>query len=86
MKTLSSFLFIVLFSFSNLLFAAQVNINTADAETISRELTGIGQSKAEAIVTYREQNGPYKDIEDLVNVKGIGMVTIDKNKSKLILE
>ena len=86
MNTLKSFLFIVLFSFSSLLYAAQVNINTADAETLSSELSGIGQSKAEAIVAYREQHGPYKNIEDLVNVKGIGMATITKNKSKLILE
>jgi competence protein ComEA len=83
MKTLKSFLFIVLFSFSSLLYAAQVNINTADAETLSSELSGIGQNKAEAIVTYRELHGPYEEIEDLANVKGIGMSTIEKNKSIL---
>jgi len=86
MKTLKSFLFIVLFSFSGWLHAAQVNINTADADTLSNELTGIGQSKAAAIVAYREQHGPYTKIEDLANVKGIGMATIDRNKSKLTLE
>lgn len=86
MKTIKSFLFIALFCFSTLLHAAKVNINTADAETLSTELTGIGQSKAEAIISYREQYGPYKHIEDLANVKGIGMATIDKNKSKLTLE
>ena len=58
MKKIKSFLFIVLFSFSSLLYAAQVNINTADADTLSTELSGIGQSKAEAIVAYREQHGP----------------------------
>ena len=83
MKTLKSFLFIVLFSFSSVLYAAQVNINTADAETLSSELSGIGQNKAEAIVAYRELHGPYQHIEDLANVKGIGMATIDKNKSVL---
>ena len=86
MKALKSFFFIVLFSFSSLLYAAQVNINTADAETLYSELTGIGQSKAEAIVAYREQHGPYRQIEDLTNVKGIGMATIDKNKSRMKLE
>ncbi len=86
MKTLKSFFFIVLFFFSSLLYAAQVNINTADAETLSSELSGIGQSKAEAIVAYREQHGPYRQIEDLTNVKGIGMATIDKNKSRMKLE
>ena len=86
MKSIQSFLFIILFSFSSLLYAVQVNINSADAETLSSELSGVGQSKAEAIVTYREQHGPYKNIEDLVNVKGIGTATIDKNKSKITLE
>ena len=86
MKMIKSFLFIVLFSFSSLLYAAQVNINTADADTLSNELSGIGQSKAEAIVAYREQHGPYKQLQDLANVKGIGSSTIEKNKSKMILE
>ena len=86
MKTIKSFLFITFFCFSSLLYAAQVNINTADAETLASELTGIGQSKAEAIIAYREQYGPYRHIEDLANVKGIGMATIDRNKSKLTLE
>jgi len=86
MKKIKSFLFIVLFSFSSLLYAAQVNINTADADTLSNELSGIGQSKAEAIVAYRDQHGPYQQLEDLANVKGIGYSTIEKNKSKMILE
>jgi competence protein ComEA len=86
MKKFKTFLFIVLFSFSSLLYAAQVNINTADADTLSSELSGIGQSKAEAIVAYREQHGPYKQLEDLTNVKGIGIATIEKNKTKITLE
>ncbi len=86
MKKIKSFLFIVLFSFSSLLYAAQVNINTADADTLSSELSGIGQSKAEAIVAYREQHGPYKQLEELANVKGIGIATIEKNKTKISLE
>lgn len=86
MKKIKSFLFIVLFLFSSLLYAAQVNINTADADTLSNELSGIGQSKAEAIVAYRDQHGPYKQLEDLANVKGIGISTIEKNKSKMILK
>ena len=86
MKKIKTFLYIVLFSFSSLLYAAQVNINTADADTLSSELTGIGQSKAEAIVAYRQQHGPYKQLEDLANVKGIGIATIEKNKTKIILE
>jgi len=86
MKMIKSFLFILLISCSNLLYAAQVNINTADADTLSNELSGVGQSKAEAIVAYRDQHGLYKQIEELANVKGIGTATIEKNKSKLIIE
>ena len=86
MKKIKSFLFIVLFSFSSLLYAAQVNINTADADTLSTELSGIGQSKAEAIVAYREQHGPYRQLEDLTKVKGIGIATIEKIKTKITLE
>ena len=86
MKTINLILSVILLSFSSLLYAAQVNVNTADAETLSSELSGVGQSKAEAIVSYREQHGPYKNVEELTNVKGIGTATIDKNKSKIILE
>ncbi|NNL07045.1 MAG: ComEA family DNA-binding protein [Gammaproteobacteria bacterium] len=86
MKTIKTFLSVILLSFSGLLHAAQVNINTADAVTLSSELSGVGHSKAEAIVSYREQHGPYQSVEELTNVKGIGAATIDKNKSKIILE
>ena len=60
MKTIKLILSVILLSFSSLLYAVQVNINTADVETLSSELSGVGQSKAEAIVSYREQHGPYK--------------------------
>ncbi len=86
MKILKSLLLFVLLSVSNSLLAAQVNINTADAETLSSELAGIGQSKAAAIIAYREQNGPYKKIEDLANVKGIGESTVEKNRVNIVLE
>ena len=59
----------------NMLLAAEqielVNINTADVDTLS-ELPGLGPKKAEAIVAYRERNGEFRSIEELVNVKGIG--------------
>ena len=86
MKSIKSLLFVFLLSLSNLVYAGQVNINTADAEMLSSELTGIGMSKAEAIIAYRNQHGPYKNIEELTNVKGIGIATIEKNKAKIILE
>lgn len=69
------------FGISTLALAAgSVNINTATAEEISEALNGIGPAKAEAIVEYREQNGPFQHLDELVNVKGIGMRTVDQNR------
>ena len=64
---------------------AAVNINTADVETLA-SLNGIGQSKAEAIVAYREANGPFAVTADLANVKGIGERTIEKNAARLTVK
>jgi competence protein ComEA len=61
-------------------FAAPVNINTADPQTIADALSGIGIKKAEAIVQYRTENGPFKTLEDLAKVSGIGEKTLEKNK------
>lgn len=59
-----------------------VNINTAD-ETKLMSLSGIGPSKAKAIVTYREENGLFKTIEDIKKVSGIGLQTFDKLKDDI---
>lgn len=66
-------------------FATPVNINTADAQAIADSLSGIGIKKAEAIVEYRKANGPFKAAEDLLNVKGIGEKTLEKNKADILL-
>ncbi|MCK5830638.1 MAG: helix-hairpin-helix domain-containing protein [Methylococcales bacterium] len=63
-------IFLALFSFNVL--ATPVNINKADAKTLSESLKGIGIKRAEAIVKYRSKNGPFKSLDDLRNVKGIG--------------
>ena len=65
--------------------AEQVNINTASAEEIAAALNGVGLSKAQMIVDYREQNGPFAHIDELVNVKGIGLRTVDKNRDAILL-
>ena len=62
-----------------------VNINTADVETLA-SLTGIGPAKAEAIVDYRDANGPFRSSEDLTNVKGIGEATVEKNAERLAVK
>ena len=64
----------------------KLNINTADAITLSSELVGVGESKAVAIVEYREQNGPFASVDDLLQVKGIGNNTLEKNRSSLSTE
>jgi competence protein ComEA len=62
-----------------------VNINTADADTLAGSLRGIGRSKAEAIVAYRDENGPFKSVDDLVNVKGIGAKTLEQLRPMIAL-
>lgn len=66
--------------------AGPVDINTADARTLAKELQGIGMAKAEAIVSYREKNGPFKSADDLAKVKGVGKKLVDQNKSNLKFE
>lgn len=63
-----------------------VNINTANAEQISEALKGIGQTKAEAIVAYRDTHGAFKHVDELVNVKGIGIRTVDMNREYILLD
>ena len=63
----------------------RVNINTADAATLDRVLNGIGPSKAEAIVLYRKANGPFRSIDQLASVKGIGLSTLEKNRDRIVI-
>jgi competence protein ComEA len=63
--------------------AGPVDVNTADAETISAELTGIGLVKAQAIVDYRKKHGPFRSADDLSLVKGIGERTVEMNRSDI---
>jgi len=66
--------------------AGPVDINTADAETISAQLKGIGLSKAKAIVEYRAKHGPFKSAEDLSLVKGIGDRTVELNRADILVK
>ena len=66
--------------------AGPVDINSADASTLAKELKGIGPAKAEAIVAYRKQNGPFKSADDLARVKGIAQKVIDENRSNIRTE
>lgn len=69
-----------------LAWAGPVDINKADAATIAKELQGIGLSRAQAIVAYREKNGAFKTAEDLRKVKGIGAKTLELNRPNIRME
>ncbi len=64
---------------------AGINVNTAGTSEL-QELPGIGPAKAQAIVEYREQNGPFKQVDDLVQVKGIGPKLLNKIKDEVSVE
>jgi competence protein ComEA len=84
--TLLTTLFLgIAFVDSAVLAAEPVNVNTATAEEIAANLKGIGLSKAKLIVAYREANGSFLHVDELVNVKGIGIKTIDQNREMILL-
>lgn len=67
-------------------FAGQpVNVNSADATELAESLDGVGMTKAEAIIEYRQTNGPFQHPDELVNVKGIGLRTVDRNRDYIQL-
>lgn len=76
---------ILLLTATSLAFAVPVNINQADADTISKSLNGIGPKKAEAIIQYRKEHGDFKSLKDLEVVKGIGAKTIQLNEKDILL-
>lgn len=62
---------------------SKVNLNTADALTLQQELFGVGALKAQAIVAYRESNGPFASVDELLEVKGVGKSILERNRDKL---
>lgn len=63
-----------------------VDVNQADAQTLDRVMDGIGPKKAQAIVQYREQHGPFGSIEELTRVKGIGAGTLARNRGRIVVK
>lgn len=63
----------------------KVNINTADAATLERVLLNIGPSKAEAIVAYRKANGSFRSADQLAQVPGVGLKTVERNKDRIVV-
>ena len=83
MTTIKKAVLVLLAMLPALAFAGPVDINSADAETISAELKGVGLTKARAIVDYRKKHGPFRSADDLSLVKGIGERTVDINRADI---
>ncbi|KJV37056.1 ComEA family DNA-binding protein [Luteibacter yeojuensis] len=63
-----------------------VNVNTADATTLAQSLDGVGLAKAQAIVAWREANGPFTSADQLTEVKGIGASLVDRNRDAILFD
>jgi competence protein ComEA len=86
MKTITSIAALAALIASSISMAAPVNINSASAEEISQALNGIGPSKAQAIVEYRETNGLFNQADEIVYVQGIGDTTYQKNRDDILVK
>jgi competence protein ComEA len=71
---------------SQVLRAEPVDINIADAQSLSENITGVGPVLAEAIVAYRSENGPFMSAKDLVAVHGIGQKIILGNPDTILVD
>lgn len=65
--------------------SSTININAASKETLMT-LNGIGESKAQAIIDYREETGGFKSVDELTNISGIGEKTLEKIKDKISIK
>lgn len=84
MKFVTSFIAMLSLLFAAAVFAA-VNLNTATKAELAG-LDGVGPTKAEAIIKYRKDNGPFKTVDGVTAVTGIGEATLEKNRSNLTVE
>lgn len=78
--------FLLAFGLAGHALAAPVNINKAGADEIAASLNGIGVKKAKEIIAFREKHGPFKTVEQLEDVKGIGRKMVEKNKANIRLQ
>ncbi len=83
MRTIQSMLVLLMMLVSVSSLAGPVDINSADASTLASAITGVGESKAAAIVAYRDTHGPFASVDELSKVKGVGIKTVDKSRNNL---
>ncbi|MEQ8289720.1 MAG: helix-hairpin-helix domain-containing protein [Gammaproteobacteria bacterium] len=88
MSYLKTFAFVLITTLSMPLYAVDdaVNINSADAREIEKELTGVTETIAKRIVEYREANGPYMTKEDLLKIEGVEYDIININRNSINVE
>ncbi|HEC28871.1 MAG TPA: helix-hairpin-helix domain-containing protein [Gammaproteobacteria bacterium] len=87
MKLIHTLLLTLILTLSSMItLAGPVDVNLADAQTLEKNLKGIGKKKAKAIVVYRKKNGLFKSMDDLLKVKGIGRKTLEANRKNILLD
>ena len=86
MKTIKTLAALAAITISSITSAAPVNINTATASEIADALNGIGMSKAQAIVEYRQAYGQFSRADEIVFVRGIGESTFENNKGDILVK
>ena len=83
-------LLVLMLSISSMAFAevksAKININTASAKTLDKELKYVGETIAKRIVEYRKKHGNFTSIEELSNVRGIGKKVVEANKKNVVVQ
>ena len=67
-----------------LLATEPVDINSADATALADAIDGVGMKRAQAIIDYRTMHGPFKNVEELANVRGIGERTVTQSRERLV--
>lgn len=82
------YLFIILSLFTFSVFAVNlvppINLNKASIKTLTHSFKGIGVKRATAIIAYRKAHGPFKTVEDLANIKGLGFSFVQRNREALM--
>ena len=86
MDNLRRCIFAILLSLPVMLYAGQtINVNTANKELLM-SIKGVGEKRADAIIAYRKQNGPFKSVDQLSKIKGLGQYFVDTNRDVLVVK